>query len=145
MKHILFVCTGNTCRSPMAEAILKNKNVEEIEVRSAGIFAENGNDASGHTKTVLAENNIQHYHQSSSLTDTEIEWATIILTMTNSHKEMIIHQFPKAAEKTYTLKEFTGETENLDVSDPFGGDIHIYRYTFKELEKLVEKAMKKIK
>ncbi|MDP4084248.1 MAG: low molecular weight protein arginine phosphatase [Bacillota bacterium] len=144
MKRVLFVCTGNTCRSPMAEAILKSKNVEGVEVRSAGIFASNGNDASGHAKEILTENKMNHDHQSSSLTESEIKWATIILTMTSAHKEAIILKFPNASQKTFTLKEFTGESENLDVSDPYGGDIHVYRRTFKELGDLIDKALKKI-
>jgi protein-tyrosine phosphatase len=64
--------------------------------------------------------------------------------MTNSHKAAIAANFPDAAQKTFTLKEFVGEDKNLDVSDPYGGDIVIYRETFKEIEKLIEKAIMRI-
>lgn len=50
MKRILFVCTGNTCRSPMAEAILKSKKIDGLEVKSAGIYAATGSEASAHAK-----------------------------------------------------------------------------------------------
>jgi protein arginine phosphatase len=144
MQRILFVCTGNTCRSPMAEAILKNKKIEGFEVRSAGIYAGNGYDASGQAKVVLDENNIPHDHQSRSLTETNIDWATIILTMTASHKAAIAQNFPKSADKIYTLKEFVGEGENLDVMDPFGGDLGTYRTTYEELEKLIDLAIRRL-
>ena len=145
MQRILFVCTGNTCRSPMAEAILKNKNIDGLEVKSSGIFAINGSDASANAKQVLVENQIVHHHQSTSLTNKEVEWATLILTMTSSHKAAIRANFPDAAGKTLTLKEFIGEGQNFDVSDPFGGSIDIYRDTFKELERLIDAAIKRIK
>ena len=144
MQRILFVCTGNTCRSPMAEAILKSKNLDGVEVKSSGIFAINGSDASTNAKQVLVENKIEHHHQSNSLTNQEVEWSTLILTMTGSHKAAINANFPQAAVKTFTLKEFIGEEKHLDVSDPFGGSIDIYRETFKELEKLIDAAIKRI-
>jgi protein arginine phosphatase len=145
MQRILFVCTGNTCRSPMAEAILKNKNIDGIEVKSSGIFAINGGDASTNAKQVLVENKIEHQHQSNSLTHKEVEWATLILTMTSSHKAAIVVNFPAAAQKTFTLKEFIGKDVDVDVSDPFGGDIDMYRNTFNELEKLIDAAILRLK
>jgi protein arginine phosphatase len=147
MQRILFVCTGNTCRSPMAEAILKNKNIDGVEVKSSGIFAINGGDASTNAKQVLVENKIEHQHQSTSLTHKEVEWATLILTMTSSHKAAIAENFPAAAQKTFTLKEFIGKDGDVDVdvSDPFGGDIDMYRKTFNELEKLIDAAIIRLK
>jgi protein arginine phosphatase len=145
MQRILFVCTGNTCRSPMAEAILKNKNIEGIEVKSAGVFAANGSEASKHARQVLDENQILHNHQSSLLTSADVEWADLILTMTGSHKSAILGYFPESAAKLYTLKEFTGETLMQDVADPFGGPVYMYRETYVELEKLIEQVIKKIK
>ncbi|MED1469071.1 low molecular weight protein arginine phosphatase [Bacillus salipaludis] len=144
MRRILFVCTGNTCRSPMAEAILKNKNLEGIEVRSAGVFAVDGNEASAHAKQVLEENQIVHNHQSSLLSGEEVGWADLILTMTGSHKGAILNYYPESAAKLFTLKEFTGETIFQDVSDPYGGNVSIYRETFQELEKLIDIVIEKI-
>ena len=145
VKHILFVCTGNTCRSPMAEAILKNKNIDGIEVRSAGIYADYGSDASVNAKKVLENHNIAHQHQSSPLTTEQLDWADLILTMTGSHKRAILHQYPQTAVKLYTLKEFTGEATGPDVTDPFGGSVGTYQGTYQELELLIEKVIEKIR
>ncbi|MFC4802475.1 low molecular weight protein arginine phosphatase [Neobacillus sp. GCM10023253] len=145
MQRILFVCTGNTCRSPMAEAILKNKQLDGIEVKSAGIYAASGNDASANAKEVLANNKITQNHRSTLLSSDEVDWADLILTMTTSHKFAIQQQYPKAIEKVFTLKEFTGEDFDHDVTDPYGGSLAIYEETYQELEKLIDKAIEKIK
>ncbi|UAC47933.1 low molecular weight protein arginine phosphatase [Bacillus aquiflavi] len=142
MIRILFVCTGNTCRSPMAEAILKSKKINGIEVRSAGVFAVEGNQSSQNTKAVLLENNIDHLHQSALLTEKQIEWATHILTMTAGHKSAIMNHFPQAVKKNFTLKEFVGEEG--DIIDPFGGSIEVYRSTFTELNDYIGKIVSKL-
>jgi len=144
MQRILFVCTGNTCRSPMAEAILKNKKIDGIEVKSAGIFAANGAEASSNAKKVLESNQISHDHRSTLLTNAEVDWADLILTMTAAHKFAIQQQFPRAIEKVFTLKEFIGEEWDHDVVDPFGGDLYVYQETYQELEALIGKAIEKI-
>ncbi len=145
MQRVLFVCTGNTCRSPMAAAILKNQNIPNVEVKSAGIYAANGNEASEQAKQVLTENKIEHNHQSAALTGSEVGWASLILTMTAVHKAAILDRFPEAAGKTFTLKEFAREEDELDVADPFGGDVERYRTTFRQLEALIQAAIDRLK
>ncbi|MBO0958591.1 low molecular weight protein arginine phosphatase [Neobacillus sp. MM2021_6] len=145
MQHILFVCTGNTCRSPMAEAILKNKHLDGVEVKSAGIYAASGSEASPHAQRVLDDNRISHNHRSNLLTGTEVEWADLILTMTTSHKFAIQQQFPDAHVKVFTLKEYSGEPFNHDVVDPYGGNLGMYETTFRELNELINKAIEKLK
>ncbi|MCU9600236.1 low molecular weight protein arginine phosphatase [Pallidibacillus thermolactis] len=141
MTRILFVCTGNTCRSPMAEAIVKSKNIPNIEVKSAGVFAAPGVDASPLAKQVLKENNISIQHQATQLQEETVDWADYILTMTNAHKQMIQQQFPTSKEKIYTLKEFALKS-NGDVSDPFGGTLETYRETFNELQSMIDELLK---
>lgn len=127
----------------MAEAILKNKNIDGIEVRSAGIYAANGSEASTHAKKVLANANIQQRHQSTLLDQALVEWADLILTMTTTHKTAILQHYPDSVRKLYTLKEFSGEAGNHDVGDPFGGNLDSYQQTYRELEKLIDNVLEK--
>lgn len=146
MKNILFVCTGNTCRSPMAEAILRNYNLSDIEVKSAGVYAYGGQTASEYTVTVLDKHKIAQDHASSPLKGEDIEWATYVLTMTEGHKQLIASHYPHAIEKTFTLKEFVSDDPgNRDISDPFGGNEQVYEQTFHELSKWIKKLVEKLK
>jgi protein arginine phosphatase len=141
MINILFVCTGNTCRSPMAEALLKKRNLKEIEVRSAGVYALDGSASSTNAQRVLDEQNIPHNHQSSMLTNTLVSWSTYIFTMTEGHKQAVISRFPDAGSKTYSLKEFAKLEGNRDIADPFGGSIEEYRKSFLEIQEAIEKVV----
>ncbi|KAB7707474.1 low molecular weight protein arginine phosphatase [Bacillus aerolatus] len=139
---ILFVCTGNTCRSPMAEAILKHKK-QEWEVQSAGIFAADGSPAASHSVQVLQENKIAIQHISQGITPDLVEWADVIFTMTNSHKQALLSSFPKCSEKIWPLREFIHEQQE-DVADPYGGSIDDYRRTYAELDELIALLLKKL-
>ncbi|RUL53163.1 low molecular weight protein arginine phosphatase [Lysinibacillus antri] len=142
--NIYFICTGNTCRSPMAEAILKSRNIQGVQVKSAGIYALEGGEISENAKEVLAQDRIRFDHITAQVKHEDIEWADLILTMTLAHKNMILHTFPNAYQKTFTLKEYVTPYSSKDVSDPFGGDIHMYRHTFQELTKLIDELQLKI-
>lgn len=147
MANILFVCTGNTCRSPMAEALFNHLcKSGDFQVRSAGIFATDGQNISDHAKKVLEEKGISVDHQAAKLKEEDIHWATYVLTMTENHKDAVCQVFPKAVDKTFTISEFAvGEDgEQYDIMDPFGGSVEMYRKTRDELEQIISKIIKKL-
>ncbi|RAR42482.1 low molecular weight protein arginine phosphatase [Paenibacillus sp. MDMC362] len=116
MKNILFVCTGNTCRSPMAEGMLRKLAKQRgipLETKSAGVSAVDGMPVSHHTESILRDQDIQERLVSKPLTANLVEWADLILTLTQSHKQYAIRQFPYAADKMHTLKEFVEDDRRV--------------------------------
>jgi len=125
MKNILFVCTGNSCRSVMAEGLFK-KAVEaragEFEVGSAGIAAYDGYPSTLETIRVLHEKGVDmSRHQSRRLTRELVEAADEIYVMERMHREMILSFWPDAEEKVHLLTEFSpakSATREEDIPDP---------------------------
>ncbi|KMJ59195.1 phosphatase [Bacillus sp. LL01] len=141
--NVLFVCTGNTCRSPMAAAILAGRDLQGVEVRSAGVFAMPGSQASSQAREVLMEKGLPVEHRSSQVTDELVEWAEYIFTMTAQHKMLLENSYPQSVGKTYTLKGFVEQSG--EVSDPFGGSVATYRETFEELQEVIGSIVEKLK
>ena len=155
--NILFVCTGNTCRSPMAEGIfkdlLKKNNIDNIIVSSAGLSVFPGEHANEKAIKSLKEKGIDiTAHRARQLLD-EINKADLILTMTLSHKLSIEDYFKSKTDETspclFTLKEFAAKLSGekltgTDINDPYGRDYNFYKDSRDEIEKELIKILKNL-
>lgn len=116
MLHILFICTGNTCRSPMAEGLLRKLARErgiDLEVRSAGVSAIPGTSISRHAAAILGDEGVSDVKASSQVNKELVAWADLILTLTGGHKRHVLQYFPQAVSKTHTLKEYVEDGEAI--------------------------------
>jgi len=131
MKTVLFICTGNVCRSPMAEGIFRHaiQGRGDFRVISAGLGAMEGQPPSPYAVQAVRELGIDISGQRSRmLTPDLVQQADYILGMTHSHIDTVMLLYPQAAEKTFLLREFddTLDLFEKDISDPIGGSYDVY-------------------
>jgi len=147
-EKILFICTGNTCRSPMAEAFFKKiwsqKAKEKIKVKSAGTGAIANSKPSELAIEVMREKGIDiSFHRATPLTPEIVKEYDLILTMEEKQHQRVINLFSFAAEKVWLLSEFaSGKRE--DIIDPLGGPLNIYRELALQIEEEIKKLIERL-
>ncbi len=137
MKKLIFVCTGNTCRSPMAEGLLKHLLGPECgwDISSAGVRASNGFPASPGSTEALREKGIDiSGHYSRRLTPEMIRKADLLVTMTRAHRDAILEISPESAGKVFLLKSFGIAQCAADIYDPVGEALDVYRRVRDEID-----------
>jgi protein-tyrosine phosphatase len=150
--YIVFVCTGNTCRSPMAEAIMRRLlaerlgcKIDEVESRgvvieSAGVAASAGSAASPEAVEVMRQQGLDiSHHASQPMTEKLVRQADLILTLTAAHRQALLRRWPEAAPRTMTLRP-----DNRDVEDPIGGPVEMYRQCAAEIESALRQRVAKL-
>ena len=135
MKTVLFVCTGNTCRSPMAEAIFNHfADGKDLCASSCGIYGDGVSPISDNAKKALNEIGISSEHISTPLSKELIDNADFIIGMTSNHAGSILSMFPEYSDKVYAMPK--------DISDPYGGNIDMYRACRDEITECIKGLIK---
>ncbi len=147
--HFLFVCTGNVCRSPMAEGIFKSltKDKPHLTCESAGTFAYNGFPASPNAEQASKKHGVDiSHHLSQLITEELLDRSDVILTMTDNHINALKQTFPEHCGKAFLLKEYGLSDKNLsdlNIADPIGQNLDTYEKCYLEIEEAIKGVLKK--
>jgi protein arginine phosphatase len=144
IRNLLFVCTGNICRSPMAEwflrKLLEDRPIPGVQVHSAGFIALPGNTATHLAMVVAKEQGVDlSQHRAQPLTSELIGDADLILVMEPEHRQELLYHRSEAVSKVFLLRHFapSGDRDRA-IADPYGMDMEAYRLCFQEIRECVE-------
>ena len=150
MIKIMYICTGNICRSAMADAMMKeeikNRDLQnKIEVYSCGTFAEDGDYASYNAIETMEYYGVDlRLHRATNIRSSKIEEMDIILCATKEHKKFVSQLYPQIVSKVFTMKEYakSGKDENdLDIQDPWGYGMTTFLNCAKEIDLTIQKTL----
>lgn len=151
MKRILFVCTGNTCRSPMAQVLFqeilaqkKQPRKIQFEVASAGIYTQEGMSPSLEAIEAMHGEGLDlSSHKSRKISGDILKQADLILTMTAAHCSYLCNNYPEQNENIFHLSEYAG-IGNKEISDPYGLGRQAYLETVEQLKEILDKAAERL-
>jgi len=144
IRNILFVCTGNTCRSPLAAGflrkLLERNSLCQMEIGSAGLTALPGSSASFHSLRVALENSVYlEEHQARLVTPELIDKADLILVMEPGHRQQLLDRHPQTSGKILLLRHFARYgSQERGIHDPYGLNLEAYRFCFEDIKECVE-------
>ncbi len=144
-RTVVFVCTGNTCRSPMAQGLLQkfldDNNVKTVDVKTAGVMTIPGLLPTPEAVQVMDSADIDiRKHRSAPLTPEMIRKADLVLGMTPFHVQFALRMSDDARDKTFLLKEYTkSDLKNYQITDPMGATLEVYKRVYREIKLAIEK------
>ncbi len=149
MYSILFVCTANICRSPMASGLFKHKiaslpDADQWKIDSAGTWASEGSPASARSQSLLKDRGIDlEGHLSKSVTSKLLSSFNLILTMERGHKEALQAEFPDLKKRIFLMSEMIDQ--RFEIRDPYNGTLDDYKQTMQEINHILELGFEKIR
>lgn len=151
MKKIIFICTGNICRSPMAQYYMKERLKklgleDEYFIDSCGTFGTKGERATLNTMIAMEKYDVcLNDHRAKNIKDVNLEDYDYIMCLTLQHKQQILQVFPDLKEKVFTLKGYNKEKPlDLDIKDPWGYDRDVHAMCAKEIVYSVDELLENL-
>ena len=149
MIHVIFICTGNICRSAMADGYLKYRlkqlgKEQEVMVNSAGTHANQGEKSPIYAKRAIAKYGADiQTHTSTTLENANMQNSDYILVMTERHKRDVISKYPELSDKIKLLGEYAKDKKYVEIDDPWGYSYSVYENCAKEIVYSIEEFIER--